>query len=269
MKEEEGRLVAAVKAFELVEKKSQNLNAKLIEADRDKKSAEATLDGVERQVEAQHKQLRQAEDELSVAKSQFKVLTKKLEEAEKAKEQAEQYGYDIGVVETEEALKVEVLELCRFYCLQVWNEALDQAGVEASSTLRRVENVYYPSAICASGSLSSKADSVSKEADEGKENPTKTLPIANILPKVVEQSEDARKAVATTKEVAYDAHLPLAAPKDPSKEKEASHNMEIVLTTLPIPSKEDLKGKGPASTTAASTQPPKTQKDKLVIKMKP
>ena len=58
-------------------------------------------------------------------------------------------------------------------------------------------------------------------------------------------------------------------PKTPPKEKEASHNMKIVLETLPIPSKEDLKGKGPASTTATSTQPPKTQKDMLVIKMKP
>ena len=44
---------------------------------------------------------------------------KKLEEAEKAKEQAEQDGYDVGVAETEEALRAEVLEVCRFYCLQV------------------------------------------------------------------------------------------------------------------------------------------------------
>ena len=164
----------------------------------------------------------------------------------------------MGVAETKEALRAEVLKVCRFYCLQVWNEALDQAGVEASSTLRRVENVYYPSAICASGSLSSKADSVSKEADEGKKNPTKALPTANISPKAVEQSEDARKLADTTKEVAHDAHLPSATPKNPFKEKEASYNMEIILTTLPIPSKEDLKGKGPASTTTASTQPPKT-----------
>jgi len=35
-----------------------------------------------------------------------------------------------------------------------------------------------------------------------------------------------------------------AAPKDPLKEKEASHNMEIVLATIPMPVKEDLKGKG-------------------------
>ena len=63
-------------------------------------------------------------------------MTKKLEEAEKAKEQAEQDGFDMGVVETEEAFRVEVSEVCRFYCLQVWNEALDQAGVEASFALR-------------------------------------------------------------------------------------------------------------------------------------
>ena len=52
MKEEVGRCVAAVKAFELVEKKSQDLNAKLVEANQDKKSAEVALDGVEKQAEA-------------------------------------------------------------------------------------------------------------------------------------------------------------------------------------------------------------------------
>ena len=52
MKEEVGRRVAAVKAFELVEKKSQDLNAKLVEANQDKKSAEVALDGVEKQAEA-------------------------------------------------------------------------------------------------------------------------------------------------------------------------------------------------------------------------
>ena len=50
MKEEEGRHI-----FELIEKKSEDLNANLVEADWDKKSTKATLDVVERQVEAQHK----------------------------------------------------------------------------------------------------------------------------------------------------------------------------------------------------------------------
>ena len=39
MKDEEGRRVVVVKAFELAEKKSQDLTAKLVEAYRDKKSA--------------------------------------------------------------------------------------------------------------------------------------------------------------------------------------------------------------------------------------
>ena len=62
--------------------------------------------------------------------------------------------------------------------------------------------------------------------------------------------EVAKKPIEVTKEVAYDT-IP-AAPKDQSKEKEASHNMEIFLVTLNIPTKEDLKGKGPTS----SWQPP-------------
>ena len=48
MKEEEGRRVAAMKAFELAKKNSQYLNAKLVEADWGKKSVEAALDRVER-----------------------------------------------------------------------------------------------------------------------------------------------------------------------------------------------------------------------------
>ena len=55
MKEEKGRHIAAMKAFELAEKKSQDVNARLVEADRDKKSVEATLDGVERQAKAHAK----------------------------------------------------------------------------------------------------------------------------------------------------------------------------------------------------------------------
>ena len=46
------------------------------------------------------------------------------------------------MAETEEALRAEVLGVCRNFCLQVWNEALNQAGVEASSILRKAEMVY-------------------------------------------------------------------------------------------------------------------------------
>ena len=70
------------------------------------------------------------------------------------------------------------------------NEALNQAGVEDSSALKRVESVYYPLAIHASGS---KANSISKEVDKSKESPTKTLPTANISPAVAKQSKDAER----------------------------------------------------------------------------
>ena len=65
----------------------------------------------------------------------------------------------------------------------MWNEALNQARVEASSAFRRAKNVYYPSAIRTSGS---KVDPVSKEVDEGNESPTKAPPTANISLEVSE-----------------------------------------------------------------------------------
>ena len=55
MKEEEARHVATMKAFELAEKKSQELNTKLTKAEQGKKSAKAALNRAERQAEVQRK----------------------------------------------------------------------------------------------------------------------------------------------------------------------------------------------------------------------
>lgn len=51
MKEEEGRRNAAVEAFNVAEKRINELKNKLTKVERDKKSAEVALDSVERQVE--------------------------------------------------------------------------------------------------------------------------------------------------------------------------------------------------------------------------
>ena len=40
-------------------------------------------------------------------------------------------------------MRVEVSEVCRIYCARTWSEALNRAGVKASSELRRPENVFY------------------------------------------------------------------------------------------------------------------------------
>ena len=68
-------------------------------------------------------------------------------EAECSKEKAEEEAYDSGVAETQAALKAQVHGLCRHYCSQVWNEALKQAGVNASSNLWKAECVFYPPTI--------------------------------------------------------------------------------------------------------------------------
>ena len=68
-------------------------------------------------------------------------------EAECSKEKGEEEAYDLGLEETQAALKAQVPKVCRLYCSQVWNEALKQARVEASSDLWKAEQMYYPPAI--------------------------------------------------------------------------------------------------------------------------
>ena len=101
----------------MAEKSNQELKSKLIEAQTDKKSAKATLDSTKRQAEGQRVLFCQAEDQLIASKEQIIALKKKLEEVEKAKDQAQQDGYHIGVIETEQALRADVLGVCRNYYL--------------------------------------------------------------------------------------------------------------------------------------------------------
>ena len=68
-------------------------------------------------------------------------------EAEAAKEMAEDDGYNAGVANTQAALKAQIPGVCRLYCSQVWEEALKRAGVNASSDLWKAENIFYPTAI--------------------------------------------------------------------------------------------------------------------------
>ena len=57
IKEEEGRRIAAMDAYILAEKRIQNLNTKLTEANREKKKAEVALQRAKRRAESQRKQL--------------------------------------------------------------------------------------------------------------------------------------------------------------------------------------------------------------------
>ena len=107
-----------------------------------------------------------------------------------------------------------------------------------------------PFSIRAPASTSSKANTPSKVAKLEKDSPEKIPLSSDSPPKEVKQLEVAEKEVDTTKGVTPDATKPSAAPRDPSKEKEVPPIMEIVLTTLPMPTKGDPKGKDQGSSEA-------------------
>ena len=177
MKEEEGRHNAVMEAFNVAERSIQELKRKLQEEERERKSAATALDSTEKQAEGQRVLFCNAEDQLAASKTQIVALKKKLKEAEKARElaekardQAKQVGYDLGVAETEEAPRVEVSRVCRNYCSQIWNKALNQAGVEALSVLRKAKSVYFPPTIRESIPFNSRINTPPEMAKAGKDS---------------------------------------------------------------------------------------------------
>ena len=153
------------------------------------------------------------------------------------------------MAETEEALRAKVSELCKHYCLKMWNEALNQAGVEGFSALRSTKSVYYPPTIHPSSSFAPKDDNTFKVVETGKEILAKVLPTSSNSSKEAEHIGVIEKEADKTKEAAHDATQRLVNPKDPSMQKEAPQKIELILATLTVPSKEELKGKSTASST--------------------
>ena len=179
MDDERKRCVQAVQSFNIADQSIKDLRKKLAKEEKARKSANAALEGAERQAEEQRQLLREAKDQQASSQEQLAALKKKLEEAQKlkghveklranakkakveaenARDEAEQHGYDIGMAETEDTLRVQVLAVCHTYCAQSWEEALNQAGVKASFELRRPKNVYFPPAIQTSTLPSTQGD---------------------------------------------------------------------------------------------------------------
>ena len=152
----------------IVEDSNANLRQKLKAEEQARKSFDSALKSTKTQAESQRKLANEVKGQLVAAKEQMVALKQQLEEANKLKDlaekaklqaeenkvkaenerdEAEQHGYDVGVPETEDALWAEVPAVCRAYCAQTWEEALNQAGVEASSELRRPERIIFPSVL--------------------------------------------------------------------------------------------------------------------------
>ena len=50
--------------------------------------------------------------------------------AEKERDEAEQHGYDVGVAETEDALRAEVPAVCRTYCAKLGKRLSTRLGLK-------------------------------------------------------------------------------------------------------------------------------------------
>ena len=166
--DERKRRVAAVQTLTIAENSNTDLKKRLTAEEQARKSANATLKGAERQAESQRKLAHEANEQLAASNEQLAALKKQLEEAqrmrdqaekarvqaeedkakaEKERDEAEQHGYDVGIVETEDVVRAEVPVVCRAYCTQIWEEALNQAGIDASFELRKLENIIFPLAL--------------------------------------------------------------------------------------------------------------------------
>ena len=152
----------------IAENSNADLRQKLKAEEQARKSADDALKGDKTQAESQRKLTNEVKEQLAASKEQVAALKQQLEEANKLKDQAgkakmqaeedkvkaekerdeaEQHGYDVGVAETEDALRAEVPTVCRAYCAQTWEEALNQAGIEASSELRKPKRIIFPPAL--------------------------------------------------------------------------------------------------------------------------
>ena len=173
-------------------------------------------------------------------------------EAEKARDEAEQKGYDLGVAETEETLRAEVPAVCRIYCTQTWDEALNWAGVEASLELRKAENVFYPPAIWASDPPSTQTEVTSITADPNPEVSLQDPPPPS--------QQELAKETRASQEASLDkvAAFPEA--------EVASQGFQQDLASTVMPAKGASKDKEGITTSEADK--PANQTSKLQIKLK-
>ena len=149
--DERKRRATAVQTLFKSEQDLADVRKKLQVEEQACKSAESALESYQKQAEDQGRLLREAFAELKKIQEQALVLKKHLEEtqklrerAEKSKEQAEkakinaeqamneaeQRGYEVGIAETEKALRAEVPEVCHIYCARIGARLLIALGLK-------------------------------------------------------------------------------------------------------------------------------------------
>ena len=168
--------------------------------------------------------------------------------AEKERDEVEQHGYDVGVAETEDALRAEVPAVCRTYCTQTWEEALNQAWIETSSELKKPENIIFPPAL--------------QIPSQKEVAPPAPQPVKEVQPQhpsstgQQEQGKEQEIQKGPSSDKVTEAPHPGAASQDFKKQ----------LASVTLPAKGSLKEKEKEIPPEAAVQAPKS---KVQIKLKP
>ena len=130
------------KALGVANHEKTQLAEKLKAAESARKSAEAGLKSAEAQAKNQRKELYTTQLNLAIEKAAVLDLKSKLQKAKKALKlaqeaviAAETSAYEHGVLETEARLAAEVIAVCRKYCTEMYNQALDWAGIDRKSVV--------------------------------------------------------------------------------------------------------------------------------------
>ena len=168
--------------------------------------------------------------------------------AEKERNEAEQHGYDVGVIETEDALRAKVPAVCRAYCTQTWGKALNQARIEASSELRKPKNIVFPLAL-----------QISSQKEVALPTPQPVKEAQSQHPPSTGQQEQGREQEilkGPSSDKVTEAYQPGA----------ASQDFEKQLASVTLPAEGSLKDKEKETPPEVADQAPKS---KLQIKLKP
>ena len=153
--------------------------------------------------------------------------------------------------EIEDTFRAEVPAVCRAYCTQTWKETLNRAGLEASSELRKSENIYFPPAIRTSNLASTQGEATSIVASSAKEaQPQDPFP-----PNQQEQLKELEASKDTSSDKVAEV------PKDGA----ASQSFKQALASTTIPAGEAPKEKEKVIPREAAD---KASENKLQIKLR-
>ena len=134
------------------------------------------------------------------------------------------------MAKTEDALRAEDLVVCRAYCAQTWEEALNRAGIDASSKLRRPENIFFPPVIQAPGSTSGQKEAAPPVIKSLEDAQLQNPPTFNQQ----EQTKELEVPQGTSSDRVAEAPQPRATSQ--------SFENELASTTLPVGGASKEKG---------------------------